>query len=96
MDYSFHMITTVTGKNQISIPAALAHELGLKPGSRIDWCRAAESDQMLCRVLPHPADAAAGLRGAGRKHLKAGKAHPMQALQEERSAGDKLRKESLG
>jgi|GEM_PF-488681 len=95
MDYSFPMITTVTGKNQISIPAALAHELGLKPGSRIDWRRTAESDQMLCRVLPHPAEAAAGLRGAGRKHLKAEKAHPMKALQEERSAGDKLRKESL-
>ena len=95
MDYFFLMITTVTGKNQISIPAALAHQLGLKPGSRIDWRLAAESDQMICRVLPHPADVATGLRGAGRKHLRAGKAHPLKALLEERSAGDKLRKDAL-
>lgn len=27
-------------------------------------------------ILPHPADVATGLRGAGRKHLKMGKAHP--------------------
>ena len=90
------MITTVTGKNQISIPAALAHQLGLKPGSRIDWRMAAEPDQMVCRVLPHPADVAAGLRGAGRKHLRKGIPHPLKALHNERSAADKLRKEALG
>ena len=31
------MITTVTGKNQITIPAALARKLKIEPGQRIDW-----------------------------------------------------------
>jgi AbrB family looped-hinge helix DNA binding protein len=31
------MITTVTGKNQITIPAKLANQLGIQPGTRIEW-----------------------------------------------------------
>ncbi len=89
------MITNVTGKNQISIPAALAHELGLKPGSRIDWSRSAEPDQLVCRVLPDPAAVAAALRGSGRKFLKAGKTHPLEALRKDRNAGDSERGEVL-
>ena len=95
MDYQKSMITTVTGKNQISIPAALAHELGLKPGSQIDWSKAVEPDQIICRVLPDPAAVAASLRGGGRKHLTTGKRHPLAALREERSANDSERKEVL-
>ncbi|MEO5915158.1 MAG: AbrB/MazE/SpoVT family DNA-binding domain-containing protein [Luteolibacter sp.] len=89
------MITTVTGKNQISIPTALANELGLKPGSRIDWSLSDQPDQLVCRILPDPATVAAGLRGAGRKYLKAGKPHPLKALRDERSAGDKQRMDVL-
>ncbi len=89
------MITTVTGKNQISIPAALAHELRLKPGSRIDWSLSSEPDQLLCRILPDPATVAASLRGAGRKYLTAGKAHPLTALRAERNSGDKQRENVL-
>lgn len=31
------MITTVTGKNQITIPAKLARSLEIQPGTRLDW-----------------------------------------------------------
>ena len=31
------MITTITGKNQITIPAKLAVQLNIQPGMRIDW-----------------------------------------------------------
>ena len=31
------MITTVTGKNQITSPAVIANRIGLKNGSRINW-----------------------------------------------------------
>lgn len=86
------MITTVTGKNQVSIPAVLAQELGLKPGSRIDWHRGAVADQLVCRILPHPVDVATSLQGAGRQHLKPGKLHPLVALHEERDREDPLRK----
>lgn len=31
------MITTLTGKNQVTVPAEIARELGLVPGSRLEW-----------------------------------------------------------
>ena len=33
------MITTVTGKNQITIPAELARELDISPGTKLDWTK---------------------------------------------------------
>jgi AbrB family looped-hinge helix DNA binding protein len=33
------MITTVTGKNQITIPAELARELDIAPGTKLDWTK---------------------------------------------------------
>ena len=37
MGYGLPMITTVTGKNQITIPAAIANRIGLRIGSRTVW-----------------------------------------------------------
>jgi AbrB family looped-hinge helix DNA binding protein len=34
------MITTVAGKNQITIPAELARELDISPGTKLDWTKA--------------------------------------------------------
>jgi AbrB family looped-hinge helix DNA binding protein len=34
------MITTVTGKNRITIPGELARELDIAPGTRLDWLKA--------------------------------------------------------
>jgi AbrB family looped-hinge helix DNA binding protein len=34
------MITTVTGKNQITIPAELARESDIKPGTKLDGLKA--------------------------------------------------------
>jgi AbrB family looped-hinge helix DNA binding protein len=31
------IITKVTGKNQITIPAKFARELDIQPGTRLDW-----------------------------------------------------------
>ena len=57
------MITTVTGKNQITIPAAIANHIGLKNGSRIDWQLSSKPDEIRCIVLPEPAVIAASLPG---------------------------------
>ena len=45
------MITTVTGKNQITIPADLARELNIKAGTRMDWSK--DEDGTL-RLKPLP------------------------------------------
>ena len=64
------MITTVTGKNQITIPAELARKEGLQPGTRLEW-RSTEREHVLeVRVLPAPASIAASLRGRGNAHRR--------------------------
>jgi len=31
------MTTTLTGKNQVTVPAEIARQFGLEPGSKLDW-----------------------------------------------------------
>ncbi|MFM8983252.1 MAG: AbrB/MazE/SpoVT family DNA-binding domain-containing protein [Spartobacteria bacterium] len=80
------MKTTMTGHNQITIPAKLAKRFSLKPGSRFEWREGRASDEIICRILPDASQLAEELRGAGKKYLKAGMRHPLQALDEERDA----------
>ena len=82
------MTTTVTGRNQITIPAGLVTELSLKPGPRIEWLPGDTPDEFRCRVLPDPAQLAKSLRGAGRRYLEPGSRHPITVLLEERESED--------
>jgi bifunctional DNA-binding transcriptional regulator/antitoxin component of YhaV-PrlF toxin-antitoxin module len=79
-----HMTTTLTGQNQITIPAKLAKRYSLKPGSRLEWKPGRSGDEIICRVLPEPALLASELRGAGKKYLKEGSRHPLEILEQER------------
>ncbi len=63
------MITTVTGKHQITIPAKLAAAMGIVPGSRLEWQPTAQPAVIRVRVLPDRKAIANGLRGAGRPYL---------------------------
>jgi bifunctional DNA-binding transcriptional regulator/antitoxin component of YhaV-PrlF toxin-antitoxin module len=89
------MVTTLTGKNQITIPAALSAKLKLKRGTRLEWMATDAPDEIRCRILPDPAVLACELHGAGRRYLEAGKKHPLAALLEERGAEDGGRKGPL-
>ena len=65
LDYCSSMITTVTGKNQVTVPAEIVRKEGLRPGTRLEW-RSTEREHVLeVRVLPDPASIAAYLRGRG-------------------------------
>lgn len=46
------MVTRVTGKNQVTIPAALARELGIVPGTKLDWRKGAAANTISIRVKP--------------------------------------------
>jgi bifunctional DNA-binding transcriptional regulator/antitoxin component of YhaV-PrlF toxin-antitoxin module len=46
------MISTLTGKNQVTVPAELARELSLEPGTRLDWTAGATPDTIHIRILP--------------------------------------------
>ena len=88
------MTTTVIDKNLVSIPDKLAHDLGITPGTQLDWQPTEYSDTLLVKVLPDRAALAASLQGAGRKHLKAGE-DPIERLIAERVREDAEREAAL-
>lgn len=88
------MITTLTGGNQITIPASLAARFSLKPGTRIEWRPGDAPDEIRCRIVPAPAQLAEELKGAGRKYLQAGQTHPLDRLASERVAEETERRNS--
>ena len=89
------MITTLTGKNQITIPAAFAARYRLQRGTRIEWIAGAEPDEFQCRVVPAPATLARELYGAGRKYLPSGAQDPIAELIAERAQDDAVREGAL-
>ena len=89
------MITTLTGKNQITIPAAFAARYRMQRGTRIEWIASAVPDEFQCRVVPDPATLARELYGAGRKYLLSGGQDPIEQLIAERAQDDAMREGSL-
>lgn len=80
------MITTVTGKNQVTIPAQLVHKLDIQPGQRLDWS-AGDHGTLIVRILPSRAELARKAAGMGRAWLKPGM-DPIADLIEERERED--------
>jgi AbrB family looped-hinge helix DNA binding protein len=48
------MITRVTGKNQITIPAALARELNITAGTELAWSKGKKPGTLSLYVKPTP------------------------------------------
>ncbi len=63
------MITTVTGKNQVTIPAKLASAIGIQPGTRIDWSIGGDG-VLIAQLLPSRGELARKTAGMGRAWLK--------------------------
>lgn len=70
------MITRVTGKNQVTVPAELARKEGMRPGTRLEWRTTGQAHVLEVRVLPDPASLASYLRGRGNKSRR----HPGSAV----------------
>ncbi|RME96041.1 MAG: AbrB/MazE/SpoVT family DNA-binding domain-containing protein [Verrucomicrobia bacterium] len=88
------MITKVTSKNTVTIPAAIARKLGIKPGSRLDWQVPEDgSDEIRVRVVPSRAELARELMGRW-KHLAPGR-DVIAELDEERVREDEERMKDL-
>jgi bifunctional DNA-binding transcriptional regulator/antitoxin component of YhaV-PrlF toxin-antitoxin module len=60
------METTVTTKNMISIPQAIARDLGIRPGWKLDWRKGDHEDELLVTIIPDRAELARRLYGSGR------------------------------
>jgi AbrB family looped-hinge helix DNA binding protein len=80
------MITTVTGKNQITIPAELARELDIAPGTKLDWTKG-EAGVLILKIIPNRAELARRSAGRGRRHLREGSS-PIRDLVEDRVRED--------
>ncbi len=80
------MIPTVTGKNQITIPAKLATQLDIKPGTQLDWS-IGENGVLIARLLPARGQLARKVAGMGRPWLTEG-VDPVADLIQERVQAD--------
>jgi AbrB family looped-hinge helix DNA binding protein len=61
------MITTVTQKNMVTIPAEVGRKMGIRPGWKLDWEPVAGTDQIRVRVIPDRAELARRLLGSARR-----------------------------
>ena len=66
MNIMYSMITTVTQKNMVTIPAEVGRLLGIKPGYRLHWQPIEGKDEILVRVIPDRKELSRRLLGAGR------------------------------
>lgn len=76
------MITKVTGKNQVTIPARIARMLDIQPGTRLNW-EIGEDGTLLVHVLPRRGQLAREAAGMGNAWLLPG-SDPIADLIEER------------
>lgn len=80
------MITTITGKNQVTLPADLVKALDLIPGTRLEWA-IGPNRTLIATPRPTRAQLAEALMGAGRQYLRPG-SDPIRDLIAERVEED--------
>jgi bifunctional DNA-binding transcriptional regulator/antitoxin component of YhaV-PrlF toxin-antitoxin module len=64
-DYTNSVITRITGKNQVTVPAVIVEKAGLKAGTRLDWRTTDREGVLEVHVIPDNITLAAALRGRG-------------------------------
>lgn len=60
------MITKVTQKNMVTIPAEVARLYGIKPGWRLEWTPTEGREEIVVRIIPDRGELARRLLGSGR------------------------------
>lgn len=81
------MITRITGKNQVTVPAEIARKEGMRPGTRLEWRPTDRAHILEVRVLPDPVSLSGYLRGRGNRSRRyAGSA--VDRLVEQRTVED--------
>jgi bifunctional DNA-binding transcriptional regulator/antitoxin component of YhaV-PrlF toxin-antitoxin module len=91
-DHNCSVITRMTGKNQVTVPAEIVGKAGLKSGTRLDWRTTDREGVLEVYVLPDQATLAAGLRGQGSK-LKRHEGSAVDRLHHERDREENARRE---
>lgn len=61
------MTATLSGKNQVTVPAALVQKLGLEPGARLHWRLGTRPRQLIVTVQPERKELLRQVRELGRR-----------------------------
>lgn len=88
------MITTVTGRNQVTIPAQVVHQLEIQRGARLDWRIGADGCTVEIRVLQSRGALAREVMGIGRRYVKTAE-DPIAEFVAQRGQDDDMRQQSL-
>ncbi len=83
------MITRVTGKNQVTIPAEIARAEGMRRGTRLQWRTTNRAHVLEVQVLPDRHSLASHLRGRGNAHRRQS-GSPVRRLVREREREERL------
>ena len=79
------MITKVTGKNQVTVPAEIAAKKRIHPGTRLDWQLTDEEHVIIVQILPDQGTLASELQGRGRSRKKPGSDSVANLIRERKS-----------
>lgn len=88
------MTTTLTGKNQVTVPAEIAQRLGLQAGAQFDWAVGDQPNRIVITIKPTRKQLLARVRTIGRASKKEGQ-DPIGDLIREREEDDRGRRETL-
>lgn len=88
------MTTTLTGKNQVTVPAEIAQKLGLQAGAQFDWALGDQPNRIVITIKPTRKQLLERVRTIGRAFKKEGQ-DPIGDLVREREEDDRSRRESL-
>ena len=66
------MTTTLTGKNQITVPAEITRKLGLTTGARFDWQVSDQPNQIIITIKPTRRQLLERVRELGRNAKRPG------------------------
>ena len=90
------MVTTVTGKRQITIPAEIAANLGIVTGTRIEWSADPKRGTATLTVKPGRKALLQSLRAIGRKYRETGEsAGTILDRERDRDDADRIRELSV-
>lgn len=76
------MTTTITGKNQVTLPAELVRELGWQPGTRLDWQKL-DDNSIVARPVPSRAELLRSVMGLVKARPGSDPIAELQKIQEE-------------
>lgn len=88
------MTTTLTGKNQITVPAEITRKLGLTPGTRFDWALGDQPNQITITVKPTRKQLLQRVRELGRQARRP-RMDEVAAFVKWREEDDRLRQDVL-